>query len=76
MIQNSSFTLSALAVLLSVVSACAGTSDADIELIGEEYSPQYTAKERQLRTFDTLWKYFGENYIRFESVELDWDGVQ
>lgn len=58
-----------------LLSACAGLGRPD-EPISGEFGPQYTPKEHQQRTFDALWEVFSENYIYYDSVKVDFDGIR
>lgn len=68
--------LSVIVALSFALSACAGLITADEEPASGIYGPQYTPQEHQLRTFDTLWKLFSENYIYYETTSRDWDALR
>lgn len=67
------FVLSLILVLSVILSACAGLITQEEEPISGEYGPNYSPQEHQLRTFEGLWKIFGENYIYYETAKVDWD---
>lgn len=69
------FLLSLILVLSVVLSACAGLITQEEEPISGEYGPNYSPQEHQLRTFEGLWKIFGENYIYYETAKVDWDTI-
>lgn len=69
------FLLSLILVLSVILSACAGLITQEEEPISGEYGPNYSPQEHQLRTFEGLWKIFGENYIYYETAKVDWDTI-
>lgn len=59
-----------------LLSACASLLETVEEAVQTDYGPAYTVEEHQLRTFDAAWEYLAENYIHFDSAEVDWDAVR
>jgi carboxyl-terminal processing protease len=45
------------------------------EPVSGDFGPQISLQEQQTKTFETLWKYLEENYIYFESAEIDWNAL-
>ncbi len=74
--QKTIFLLSLVLVTSILLSACAGLIAPEETAVEGEYGPQYTPLEHQRRTFDALWKIFSENYIYFETADVDWDAVR
>ena len=57
------------------LSACIGLIPLEEEPVSGDFGPQITLQEQQTETFETLWKHLEENYIYFESAEIDWDAL-
>jgi len=68
------FSLSIL-VFSFLLSACIGLIPLEDEPVTGEFGPQVSMQEQQVETFETLWKHIEENYIYFESAEMDWDAL-
>jgi len=66
---------SVLLIFSFALSACAGLTGAGDEPITGDFGPQYSTQEHQTRTFDALWKHVTENYIYFESADVNWDAL-
>jgi len=56
----------------TLLSACSGFLPLKEEPITGEYGPAYSAQERQLRTFNVLWKNVEDSYIYFDTAGVDW----
>jgi carboxyl-terminal processing protease len=54
------------------LSACIGLLPLEEEPVTGEFGPQTSSQEEQTRTFEALWKHLEENYIYFETAEVDW----
>lgn len=64
-------------LLLSMgLSACIGLLPLEEEPVTNDYGPQYSLQEHQTRTFDALWLNLKENYIYYNSADVDWDTLQ
>src|SRR5215208_2536152 len=73
--RKSSF-LPLLIVSLSVVlSACIGLIPLEDEPITGEFGPKLSLQEQQAQTFEALWKDLEENYIYFETANVDWQAL-
>ena len=69
--------LSTLILVMSfLLSACVGLLPLEEEPLSGEYGPQTSLQEQQTKTFETLWKYLEENYIYFETAEVDWPALR
>ena len=66
------FPLSIL-VLSLFLSACIGLIPLEEEPASGDFGPQTSLQEQQAATFETLWKHLQENYIYFESVDVNWE---
>jgi carboxyl-terminal processing protease len=62
-------------ILSLFLSACMGLIPLEEEPIAGDFGPQQSLQEQQTETFETLWKHLEENYIYFESAEIDWDAL-
>src|SRR5688572_4291074 len=65
-------TLSIL-VLSVVLSACVGLIPLEEEPVTGDFGPKTSLQEQQTATFETLWKHLEENYIYFESADVNWE---
>jgi carboxyl-terminal processing protease len=66
-----------LLVLISsfVLSACMGLIPLEEESGTGEFGPKTSPQEQQAETFEALWKHIEDNYIYFETAEIDWDSL-
>jgi len=62
-------------ILSLFLSACIGLIPLEEEPVAGNFGPQQSLQEQQTETFETLWKHLEENYIYFESAEIDWDAL-
>jgi len=62
-------------ILSLFLSACMGLIPLEDEPVAGDFGPQQSLQEQQTQTFETLWKHLEENYIYFESAEIDWDAL-
>jgi len=69
------FTSSLILLLSFSLSACIGLLPLEEEPASGNYGPQYSLQEHQTRTFDALWKDLQENYIYFDSANVDWKSL-
>ncbi len=42
----------------------------------DQYGPQYIPQEHQTRTFNALWQDIADNYIHYETADVDWEAVR
>lgn len=62
-------------VLSLFLSACVGLIPLEEEPVSGDFGPQTSLQEQQTATFETLWKYLQENYIYFESANVNWESL-
>ena len=62
-------------VLSFILSACIGLIPLEEEPVSGDFGPQTSLRAQQAETFETLWKHLEENYIYFESAEVNWDAL-
>jgi carboxyl-terminal processing protease len=58
-----------------MVSACSGLVGLEDEPVTGDFGPAYSPQERQARTFEALWTNLQDNYIYFESADVQWDSI-
>lgn len=64
-----------LLVMSFILSACIGLIPLEEEPVAGEFGPQASLQEQQTKTFETLWGHLEENYIYFETAEVDWEAL-
>ncbi|HXF85808.1 MAG TPA: S41 family peptidase [Anaerolineales bacterium] len=69
------FISSVILILSLLLSACTALQPEE-EIITGEYGPAYDPVKHQTRTFDALWNHFKENYIYFETTEMNWEAIE
>jgi carboxyl-terminal processing protease len=57
------------------LSACIGLLPLDERPNTGDYGPSYSPQEHQLRVFESLWTHLQDNYIYYESADVDWDAL-
>jgi len=66
--------LSSILVLHSfLISSCIGLIPLEDEPVASEYGPQVSLQEHQAKTFDALWAVIQDNYIYYDTADVDWD---
>lgn len=67
--------LSSILILYSfLVSSCIGLIPLEEdEPVVNEYGPQVSLQEHQSQTFDALWAVIQDNYIYYDTADVDWD---
>lgn len=64
-------------IILSLfLSACMGLIPLEDEPVSGEFDPQSSLQEQQTKTFEALWKNLEENYIYYETADVNWDGLR
>jgi carboxyl-terminal processing protease len=63
-------------VLSLLLSACAGLIPLEEEPVSGDFGPQIPLQQQQVETFETLWKHLEENYIYFETANVNWDSLR
>jgi len=66
---------SAVLLFSLVLFACSSLLPPEEEVVAGEYGSPLTSQEHQVRTFEALWTNLQENYIYFESADVDWDSL-
>lgn len=63
-------------LILSVfLSACMGLLPLEEEPVAGDFGPQTSLQEQQTETFEKLWEHLEENYIYFETSDVNWDAL-
>jgi C-terminal peptidase prc len=70
------FSLFIFFIFSFLVSACAGLTAFEEEPVTVDFGPAYSPQEHQERTFEALWTHFQDNYIYFESADVNWDSIR
>jgi carboxyl-terminal processing protease len=68
--------LSVFLIFSFMASACAGLVGFEEEPVIGDFGPADTPQEHQARTFEALWTKLEENYIYFESADVEWDSIR
>jgi carboxyl-terminal processing protease len=68
--------LSVFLILSFMVFGCAGLAGLEEEPVTGDFGPAYTPQELQARTFEALWTNLQDNYIYFESTDVEWDSIR
>ena len=74
--RKSTIYLFVILVLSMIVSACAGLVGLEEEPVAGEFGPAYTPQEHQTRTFEALWTHVQDNYIYFETAQVEWNSLR
>jgi len=72
MSKKAIFLPSLLLILSFILSACIGLLPLEEEPVTGEFGPKTSLQEQQAKTFEALWKHLEDNYIYFETAEVDW----
>jgi carboxyl-terminal processing protease len=65
-----------LLVMSLGLSACLGLLPLEEEPVTGEFGPQTSIQEEQTRTFEALWEHLEENYIYFETADVNWTALR
>ncbi|MCI0551699.1 MAG: S41 family peptidase [Anaerolineae bacterium] len=57
------------------LSACIGLLPLDEKPSAGDYGPPHSPQEHQARVFESLWTHLQDNYIYYESADVDWDAL-
>jgi carboxyl-terminal processing protease len=76
MITSTKFFPTAVLILSFFLSACMGLIPLEDEPVSGVFGPQTSLQEQQIQTFEALWENFEENYIYYETVDADWQGLR
>ncbi len=66
------FFLLVFLLLTPVITSCAGFISTDEETSSGDFGPRYSPAEHQARTLEALWQIFRDNYIYYETANVDW----
>ncbi|HEX9387492.1 MAG TPA: S41 family peptidase [Anaerolineales bacterium] len=66
---------SLLLMLSFILSACIGLLPLEEEPVSGEFGPKTSLQEQQVKTFEALWKNLEDNYIYFETADVDWKAL-
>ena len=69
------FLPSMLLLLSFVLSACIGLIPLEEEPVTGEFGPKTSLQDQQTKTFEAIWKNLEDNYIYFETANVEWDGL-
>ena len=61
-----------LLMMSFILSACIGLLPLEEEPVSGDFGPKTSLQEQQARTFEALWKHLEDNYIYFETADVDW----
>jgi carboxyl-terminal processing protease len=61
-----------LLVMSFFLSACMGLLPMEKEPASGDFGPKTSLPEQQTKTFEALWKHLQDNYIYYETAEVDW----
>lgn len=61
-----------LLMISFILSACIGLLPLEEEPVSGDFGPKTSLQEQQVRTFEALWKHLEDNYIYFETADVDW----
>ena len=65
-----------LILIVSIMlSACMGLIPLDENPATGNFGPSYSPEEHQTRAFESLWTHLKENYIYYDSADIDWDAL-
>ena len=74
--RNVTISLSVFLIFSFIASACSGLVGLEEEPVTGDFGPAYTPQEHQARTFEALWGHLQDNYIYFESADVEWDSIR
>lgn len=59
-------------ILSFLLSGCIGLLPLEEEPVSGDFGPQTSVQEQQTATFEALWGHLEENYIYFETADVNW----
>jgi carboxyl-terminal processing protease len=72
MSKKAIFLPSLLLMISFILSACIGLLPLEEEPVAGDFGPKASLQEQQAKTFEALWKNLEDNYIYFETADVDW----
>jgi carboxyl-terminal processing protease len=76
MSRKAKFIPLSILILSLFLSACMGLIPLEEEAATGEFGPQTSLQEQQTETFEQLWEHLQENYIYFETSDVNWDTLR
>lgn len=64
-----------LLIMSFVLSACIGLLPLEEDPVKGDFGPKTSISEQQTRTFEALWKHLEDNYIYYETADVDWTAL-
>ena len=61
--------------LSMALAACIGLLPLDEDPATGNFGPAYSPQEHQTRVFESMWTHLQDNYIYYESADVDWDSL-
>ncbi len=59
-------------IISFILSACIGLLPLEEEPATGNFGPKTSLQDQQTRTFEALWKHLEDNYIYFETSDVEW----
>jgi carboxyl-terminal processing protease len=75
MSKKAIFLPSLFLVISFILSACIGLLPLEEEPVSGDFGPKASLQQQQAKTFEALWKDLEDNYIYFESADVDWKAL-
>jgi carboxyl-terminal processing protease len=72
MSKKAIFLPSLFLVISFILSACIGLLPLEEEPVSGDFGPKASLQEQQTKTFEALWKDLEDNYIYYETADVDW----
>ena len=76
MSRKAKFIPLSILILSLFLSACMGLIPLEEEAGTGDFGPQTSLQEQQTETFEQLWNHLQENYIYFETSDVNWDALR
>lgn len=73
--RKTPFLLSLFLILSVALSGCIGLLPLEEKPVAGDYGPPYSPQEHQARVFKALWSHLQDNYIYYESADVDWEAL-
>ncbi len=73
--QRKTFIFPLILIVSIILSACIGLIPLDENPATGNFGPSYSPQEHQTRVFEALWTHLQDNYIYYESADVDWDAL-
>ena len=73
--KRKSIFLSLILILSAMLSGCIGLIPLDENPTNGEFGPSYSPQKHQTKVFEALWTHLQDNYIYYETADVDWDAL-